>query len=179
MEKWKDIKGYEGSYRISNYGRVKSISRIILRRNKTIHTISERILKNALVGIVGQKYHGVDLSIKNNTKTLRVHRLVAIAFIPNPERKPEVNHKDGNKLNNHIDNLEWCTSSENQIHSYKNKFQINPKGEKSYASKLSNNEADAIRMNYIRERQTITYIANAHSVSRSTIRDILNHKTYI
>ena len=103
-EIWKDIKGYEGLYQISNFGRVKSF----LKRK-------ERILK---AGASGDGYLAVFLYGLDKSKLLKVHRLVAMAFIQNKENKPEVNHKDGNLNNNHVDNLEWVTSSENKRHSY-------------------------------------------------------------
>lgn len=107
-EVWKDITDYEGLYQISNYGRVKSLGNNKERK--------EKILK----GGISNGYCIVLLAINNIRKIYRVHRLVAIAFIENKENKLEVNHKDTNKLNNKIDNLEWKTSSENKRHAFEN-----------------------------------------------------------
>ena len=105
-EIWKDVIGYEGLYQVSNHGRIKS-----LKFNK------ERILKP---GLNNTGYFIVNLFINNKSKIYKIHRLIAIHFVPNPVNKPQVNHKDGNKLNNHVDNLEWCTRSENMKHAWKN-----------------------------------------------------------
>lgn len=104
-EIWRDIKGYEGLYQVSNLGRVK--------RLKSKYMKSERILKE---GITTGGYRLVVLCKNNKSKTFRLHRLVAEAFIPNPENKPQVNHIDENKANNNVNNLEWMTAKENINH---------------------------------------------------------------
>jgi len=112
-EIWKDINGYDGLYKVSNMGRVKSLPRI--KRNWVGKFVTkEKVLKN-IFSQVG--YFLIGLSINRIKKTTYIHRLVAEAFIPNNENKGEVNHIDGNKLNNVVDNLEWCTPKENSIHS--------------------------------------------------------------
>lgn len=104
-EEWKDIKGYEGLYKISNLGRVKSLPKHAGRSYR-----KERILKNS---IDKDGYIKVTLCKNNKTSFLSIHRLLAIAFIPNPNNFPQINHKDENKQNNNLNNLEWCTCKYN------------------------------------------------------------------
>lgn len=103
IEVWKDIKDYEGLYQISNLGRVKSLK--YRKSNK------ERIL--ILNGAAKHGYYMVGLCKNHKRKYVTVHRLVAEAFIPNPDNKPQINHKDENRRNNCVDNLEWVTAKEN------------------------------------------------------------------
>jgi len=106
-EIWKDVVGYEGMYKVSNLGNVRSLDRIITHKNGRQFSVKGKLLtpKNHTGG-----YFQVCLGAK---KYRYVHRLVAGAFILNQENLPEVNHKDENKKNNHVDNLEWCTSKYN------------------------------------------------------------------
>lgn len=105
MEEWKDIEWYAGLYQISNFGRVKSF-----------RYGEGKIIKP----FINNGYYCVGLSRKDDYKKVRVHRLVAKHFIPNPDNKKEVNHIDGNKLNNNVSNLEWSTRSENIKHAFLN-----------------------------------------------------------
>lgn len=108
MEKeeiWKDIKGYEGIYQVSSEGRVKSLERTTVDKNGKKYHRKERILKSFL----NRGYLQVSLCDRQP----QVHRLVAEAFIPNPENKSQVNHKDEIKTNNCVENLEWMTAKEN------------------------------------------------------------------
>lgn len=107
MEQWKVVEGYNDRYEISSFGRVRNKKGKIL--NGGIHT---------------EGYHCVQLTSEFGAKFVRVHRLVAMYFIPNPDNKPCVNHKDGNKLNNCVDNLEWVSYSENNKHAYDNNLKI-------------------------------------------------------
>lgn len=111
MEVWKDIEGYEGLYEISNLGRVKCLERLVKNKNG-YRKVKERILTTTSFN-----YACVFLS-NSSVKQHYVHRLVATAFIPNPLNKEMVNHKSGNKLDNRLNNLEWVTRSENQIHAF-------------------------------------------------------------
>lgn len=114
QEEWKDIKGYEGLYQVSNIGRVRSIDRITTNIGGRKNLYKGRILRLNMIK-VGYLY--AHLCKNNKVKAFRVHRLVASAFIQNPNNYPQVNHKDKNKANNIVNNLEWCTASQNQIHS--------------------------------------------------------------
>ena len=107
MEIWKDIKGYEDVYKVSSYGR---IIRKPWERNYTEREIKPIIKKHG--------YAVVGLNVNSKCKHFYIHRLVAIAFLENTENKPQINHKDGNKINNNLENLEWATRGENQKHRY-------------------------------------------------------------
>lgn len=113
-ERWKYIKGYETSYQVSNYGRVKSLEKISIINGRVYPTKIMRCHINT------KKYLDVEICRNGKSHRYRIHRLVAQAFIPNPENKPQVNHIDGNKWNNKVYNLEWCNNSENQQHAFKN-----------------------------------------------------------
>ena len=101
MEIWKDVIGYKGIYKVSNFGKVNN-------GYKNLSSCKRR------------GYLGLTLVKKGNKKNVLVHRLVGKTFIPNPNNKPFINHIDSNRTNNHVDNLEWCTSKENMQHASKN-----------------------------------------------------------
>lgn len=109
-EIWKDIKGYEGLYQVSNLGNIKSVNRIVRFKNG-YRCLPEKILK--ISSFCNSKYMQVNLSKNSKIKTYSLHRLVAETFIPNPNNLPCVNHKDENPQNNCVDNLEWCTHKYN------------------------------------------------------------------
>jgi hypothetical protein len=108
-EQWMAIAECDGIYHISDQGRAKSYK-----------CSKERILKPILSGSLSSKYFAIGIWVNGKLKMQNIHRLVALAFLPNPDNKPQVNHKDGNKLNNQVGNLEWSTASENTQHAWDN-----------------------------------------------------------
>lgn len=131
QELWKDIPGFENDYQVSNLGRVKSKDRIILVCDTTLYNrhLKSKILKQGLT----KGYPSVSLHIEKKIKIVYVHRLVALAFIPNPYNLPQINHKDENPKNNCVDNLEWCDSKYNNNYGTKNaRGSANMKGIKNH-----------------------------------------------
>lgn len=130
-EIWKDYKDYEGLYQASNLGRVRSLVRWVKGRNGSIRFCKGKILKP---GTTKDGYLKVCLCKNNKVKTYLVHRIIAETFLPNPDNLPCVNHKDEDKTNNSVDNLEWCTASYNLNYGTRNermsKSKINGKRSK-------------------------------------------------
>lgn len=122
MEIWKDIKGYEGKYQVSNKGRIKSLSRAIPHLG-SFRVIPERIMTQHVSSTNG--YYMVSLCKDNKYEWMLTHRIVATAFIPNPNNLPYINHKDEIKTHNNVENLEWCTPSYNMNYSNVREKQIN------------------------------------------------------
>jgi len=160
-ENWKPLKDYEGLYEISNMGRVRSL---VKKGNNT-----QKIRKTGLDVATG--YINVQLRKNNKPLTKRVHRFVAEAFVPNPDNKPVVNHKDGNKKNCKADNLEWMTYSENTLHSFKNGLQRKIFGNKNYITKIKDQDVLKIR-ELISQGKTNKEIAKIYGVNPSQISRI-------
>lgn len=129
IEIWKPIKNYEGLYEVSNFGNVKSVFRY----------------KKKLKNVLDNGYFYVGLYKNKKSNKIAAHILIAKAFIPNPENKPQINHINCIKTDNRIENLEWCTAKENTIHALKNNLLIIPKGELNGMSKLNNESVNIIR----------------------------------
>lgn len=136
QEIWKDIPGYESIYQVSNFGNVKSL------QSGNHHSKIKILTPICADG----RYLRVTLYKQKKPKYFPVHRLVAMAFIPNPENKPQVNHINGNKKDNRVENLEWCTSSENNLHAYKSGIN---KGSKPWLGKTGFQNATSIPVNQI------------------------------
>ncbi len=151
MEIWKTISTHP-KYKVSNNGRVKS-SKIILALS------------------INAGYYALRLVGDDDRRGLKVHRLVAKAFIPNPENKPCVNHKDGNKLNNNVDNLEWCTYSENTIHALKIGLIVRS----AYLRKISFVKAETIRRKYQTGKYTQRGLATEYGINQRTVWAYVNN----
>lgn len=134
-EIWKDVVGYEGFYEVSNIGNIKSRNRVVSFKSglcQRINGISKKKTKAT------NGYLKASLSMNGENKTVLLHRLVAIAFIPNPEYKSQVNHINSNRIDNRVENLEWATPSENIKHGYAfGNIKSNNKGMCGSLSKVS------------------------------------------
>lgn len=174
-EIWKDIEGYKGAYQISNLGNVKSVEREVTQWNESAKKYVTRIQKALIMKPFEDEdgYLRLQLIKDGIRKKHFVHRLVALAFIPNPENKPEVNHKQGDKKDNRVWMLEWSTSSENQRHAIANKLYETAKGEKSGQAKLTELQVREIHSLYSRGNITQEYLAGLYGVASSAISRIL------
>lgn len=173
QEEWANINGYEGLYLISNLGRVMSLP----RGKKT-----SRNIKSTYIGNKG--YEQVGLSGNGNYRTLRIHRLVAEAFISNPEKKEQVNHIDGVKTNNCVLNLEWNTNQENRNHAKENgliakgETHSGLSGENHGRSKLTEKQVLKIRELFNSGNYTKESLSKQFGVSRINIYRIVTNKLW-
>lgn len=166
-EVWKPIKRYDGKYDISNFGRVRSFK----TRNR-----KPKILKQY------KEANGyMRLGVSHNAKRdhISVHREVGIYFIPNPDNKPNINHKDGNRENNHYSNIEWCTQSENIQHAYDTGLRpFDKKGEAHHNSKLTEKDVLSIKKDLKEGIKSQSDIAKDYPVDASVISNINTGKLW-
>jgi|688.fasta_scaffold534206_3 hypothetical protein len=174
-EIWKDVLGFEGKYQVSNLGNIKSLRRVKERNKMGKVVIPEKVL-SPHVDKVG--YKRLYLYNDGFKKRDLLHRIVAKTFIPNPENKPEVNHKNGIKTDNRVENLEWATTSENRIHAFENKLQIAIKGSKLPQSILKEEDIIAIRELWDKRKYLQKEIAQMYNVSKSCIYQIVYKKNW-
>lgn len=173
VETWKDIKGWEEYYQVSSDGKVRSKDKFVphwrggnaIRRGRILSAFNRR------------GYFEVNLSVNNNRHDISIHRLVAENFIDNPLKLPQVNHKDGNKLNNCVDNLEWVTRSQNVKHAYD--MGLSPKrfGEENSRSKLTSYGVIIIK-GLIESGMPQNRIAHKFGVSKSTVCMIKKNRVW-
>lgn len=156
-EIWKDIVGYEGIYQVSNFGNVKSLTREVIGKANKYRIVKSKILKTFLSA---DGYCTLQLYKNGIPKTITVHRLVAITFIEKNHLLNEVNHKDFNRTNNRVENLEWCTHKENVL--YSNKYNPKPKIKRDDNGRTKIKEADI--ENIIKDKRMYKDIAKDYNV---------------
>lgn len=170
IDEWRDVVGFEDAYQVSAYGQIKAKQKITWN-GKCDATRKEKILK-----LYKQKNGYMMINLKRNGKIKHalIHRIVADAWIPNTTNKPTVNHIDGDKANNTVSNLEWCTHSEQNIHASKlglKKFT----GENHSRHKLK--ESQVIMIRYLNQNG-LKINHNDYGVSKITIKDVINRKSW-
>lgn len=168
---WVDIKGFEGKYQVNEIGEIKSLCRYVENGSPNGMILKERILKprqNA------NRYMQVTLRDGKKSFAKYVHILVAEAFLTKPSSDLIVNHKDGDKTNNNVSNLEWVTYSQNNQHAYDNG--LHGRGEQQYKAKLT--EKDVQEIKRLGKYSTFQEIANHYNVSKATVRDVLLNRTW-
>jgi hypothetical protein len=146
----------------------------IVYQNGVVYSISS---KKELSQRILNKYKAVTLYYNKTRKDFKVHRLVAMCFIPNTENRPFVNHIDGNKFNNHFSNLEWCTHMENVIHAMKNGL-TNSKGELNPSCKINKNIVLDIRKKYVENKYSHRKLSVMFKVSKTQVGRILRKESW-
>jgi DNA-binding XRE family transcriptional regulator len=172
-EVWRDIPGWEEMYQVSNKGRIKSLKRFVKRSDGRLQPIPEAIL----TGDVGE-YIRVYLRTPGYKIRKFVHRIVAEVFIPNPEGYRTVNHLNGNKYDNNVDNLEWASHSMNVLHAYENGLAVHAVGVNWHNSKLNDDKVREIRSRYSDGGVTMESLAKEFGVSRKTLSKAIEGKTW-
>ena len=175
MEQRKDVVGYEGLYQVSDTGQVRSLDRVDGRGRHW----KGRVLAQS---INTSGYLCVNLSIDGKQTLKYIHRLVAEAFIPNPDNRPQVNHMDGNKQNNHVSNLEWATAKENMRHATETGLRDYEwmKGTKHPKAKLTDDDVRFIRHNYKSHDKQFggKQLMEKFGISKNTLHAVLIGKTW-
>lgn len=180
IEIWKPIIGYELLYEVSNFGRIKYPNKSIVRRrkNSSEKTSQYRTEKFSIGHTTKKGYLSIKLQNGFSLKSIVVHRLVAIHFIPNPDNLPQVNHKDGNKKNNNVDNLEWCDNSHNIKHAYAHGL-LSRKGEKQNTCKIKESDVLELRDFYLKNPNSLLKVyAKKLNISTTSVCRIIKRKSW-
>ena len=161
IERWMPVSGYGGTYEVSDHGRVRSLDHVDARG---------RLRFGRMLHFGGDDYRLVILCHLGHRKMMKVHRLVALAFVQNPDGKPHVNHKDCDTKNNHHSNLEWVTNLENMRHAWRNGLRRNCHGENHCRAKLKTEQVAEIM--WLVDSMSERKIAKRYGVSRGAIKRI-------
>lgn len=179
IEEWRDVPGYEGKYQVSNFGNVKTLTRIVTEHRRSY--IRQGKILNKYYS--GEKIGYYKVKLYNGDRTFKsapVHRLVAEVFIGNPNNYLEINHIDGNPKNNHVSNLEFCTKEQNVKHAYDTglKRKENYVGEACVFSKLTEEQVLAIRKEYAEGNVFQITLGRKYNTTTTNINMIVNRNTW-
>lgn len=177
-EVWKDIFGYKGLYQVSNLGRVKSLEKKIIDALGREYVLSKKILT---IKKHPKGYCFIILSKNNAKKSFLIHRLVGFCFIPNPECKSQINHLNGNRSDNRLENLNWATNSENNLHAYKYLGRKAPRNTLGKFGKLHHRSKPVIQMdlqgNFIKEYECGLQVERELGYLKCVISGACNKRT--
>lgn len=168
-----DIPGFEGSYTIDENGNVYSLKRTIIRKDGILSNKKKVKMVHATDG---NGYKFLQLSLNGRCKRIKVHRLLGYLFIPNPENKPFINHKNGIKDDNRLSNLEWVTASENTIHAFKSGLHSH-KGEKNTRAKITESDVLKIKSLLISGERGVD-IAKQFGVTKTIVSSIKHKRSW-
>jgi len=172
-EIWKDIKDFEGLYQVSNFGRVKSLAKSWNLQNGKYFSKEEKIM---IGGFNTFGYRHVTLMKNNKAYCKKIHRLVAEAFLDNPNNYPQVNHINGIKSDNRLENLEWCNQSHNMQHAMSIGLKTMRTCEKASRAILTN--AQVLEIRQLKDKLTGVEIAKIYNVSKHTIYNIFRNRSW-
>jgi hypothetical protein len=176
MEYWRPVVGFEGQYEVSSAGHVRRCARVRERSDGTTYTVREQELRQVAYGHK-RNYLGVGFKVAPRVNRVQlVHRLVADAFLPNPESLPAVNHKNLDKLDNRVENLEWCTYAANQQHAA-DRGRYHGRTNPNARRKLEPMQVDSI-LNRLAKGETHRTLAAAFGVSMSMIQCIKQRRSW-
>lgn len=178
MEEWRSVVGYEGIYEVSNLGNVRSIPRPINRGIRGItHT---KTYRNLRLRVNKYGYHDTHLrdAPTGRSRIYEIHRLVASAFIPNPEGKPTVNHMDSNRTNNSVSNLEWATHKENITHGMKHGKIPDMKGSSNHMSRLTAEDVLLLRSEWKTGLYTYQSLADKYGHSHGCVFCVITRRSW-
>lgn len=162
-EEWRQIPEFEGLYEVSNTGKIRSLARIVNSCYGSKMALQSKEIK---LNLKRNGYMYVCLSKEGSANTYRVHRLVALAFISNPNNQPQVNHKNGVKNDNRVGNLEWCTASQNSNHAYSSNLRFSPSYWKDKSGSEHNLSKPVVMMT--QQDETVRMFGSSYEAERET-----------